>query len=229
MASKFGVIVVTAGVAGLAGGGAFVRIDGREALLKSVELFLNRDNVCQIIAAFSPEMIEEAKSRHGAHFSFAGVRLASGGPGWIEQLAAAAEKLADEATHVIVHDGARPAVPYTDLENLMEAAETHSAVALYAPSRSGVVELDEGGNPLAVHMADRFAQLLMPQVFEKSVFMEMVKTKHEVHASRLHLVKGSPLNVRVGGPGDAAWVKAMLALMPKPKMKAGNPFEEAQW
>jgi hypothetical protein len=35
-------------------GGAFVKIEGREALLRSVELFLNRDNVKQIQIVFSP-------------------------------------------------------------------------------------------------------------------------------------------------------------------------------
>ena len=32
------------------------------------------------------------------------------------------------------------------------------------------------------------------------------------------LVKGSPLNVRVGGGGDASMIKAMLNMMPKPKI-----------
>ena len=50
MAATFSVVIVTAAPAGQAAeaGGAFVKIDGREALLNSVELFLNRDNVKQI-------------------------------------------------------------------------------------------------------------------------------------------------------------------------------------
>ena len=52
----------------------------------------------------------------------------------------------------------------------------------------------------------------------------------ETHPSRVTLVKGSPLNVRVGGPGDAGHVREMLNLLPKPKAKgSSNPFEEAQW
>ncbi len=42
-------------------------------------------------------------------------------------------------------------------------------------------------------------------------------------------MNGSPLNVRLGGPGDAALAKALLALLPKPKVRAASPFEEAQW
>ena len=61
-------------------------------------------------------------------------------------------------------------------------------------------------------------------------FKEMATTKKEPHASAFTLLKGSPLNVRVGGPGDANMVKTMLNMLPKAKVKGpSNPFEEAQW
>src|SRR5688572_18057103 len=57
----FSVLVMTAAPPGQASeaGGAYVKIDGREALLRSVELFLNRDNVKQILLAVLPDMLEE--------------------------------------------------------------------------------------------------------------------------------------------------------------------------
>jgi hypothetical protein len=46
----------------------------------------------------------------------------------------------------------------------------------------------------------------------------------------MHLEKGSPLNVRVGGGGDAGLVKQMISMLPKRKVAAPtSPFEEAQW
>ena len=36
-------------------GGPFVKVDGREALLRSVEMFLNRDNVKQIQLVVDPD------------------------------------------------------------------------------------------------------------------------------------------------------------------------------
>jgi 2-C-methyl-D-erythritol 4-phosphate cytidylyltransferase len=158
------------------------------------------------------------------------VKVIQGGPHWLDQIAAAAETLAAEATHVLVHDAARPAVPYTDLEALMSAAEQHEAVVLTSPVRTALIEVDEGGNALASHPPRQFQHLLMPHAFSRERFLKMAKSKQEVHASELHLVKGSPLNVRVGGPGDVSMVKAMLNMLPKPKIKApSSPFEEAQW
>jgi len=211
-------------------GGAFVKIDGREVLLRCVELFLNRDNVKQIQVCFLPAELDEAKRKYAAHLGFSGVKVLSGGPRWIDQIAAAGDKIAANCTHVIVHDAARPALAYTDLEAIMEAAEKHEAVTLAAPVRSPLVEVDEGGNALAFHPAGSFMHLLTPAIFSKVKFQELATKKQEVHASQFTLVKGSPLNVRVGGPGDATLVRVMINMLPKPKVKGPtSPFEEAQW
>ena len=230
--ASFSVLILTAAPPGMAieAGGAYVKIDGREALLRSVELFLNRDNVKQITVVVLPDMLEEAKRKHGGHFGFSGVKLASGGPKWMNQIRAGAQALSPDATHVIVHDAARPAVPYSDIDALMSEAENKPAVVLTSPVRSLLAEVDEGGNPLAYHLPSRFVNLLTPQSFARDRFMKMAETETEIHASEVTLLKGSPLNVRLSGPGDATVVKAMINMLPKPKLKApSSPFEEAQW
>jgi 2-C-methyl-D-erythritol 4-phosphate cytidylyltransferase len=228
----FSVLVMTAAPPGQASeaGGAYVKIDGREALLRSVELFLNRENVKQILLAVLPDMFEEAKRKFGAHLSFSGVKLLGGGPKWLEQAKAAADKVSPECTHVILHDAARPAVPYSDIDALMDAAEKHEAVVLATPARTTLVEVDEGGNPLAYHLPAHFMHLLTPQAYSKAKFTEMATGGKEIHPSQVTILKGSPLNLRLSGSGDATLVKAMLNMLPKPKVKPpSSPFEEAQW
>jgi len=228
----FSVILLTAPPTGLAteAGGPFVKVDGRESLLRATELFLNRDNIKQIQLVFTPDMLEEGKRKYGGHLSFSGVKVVSAGPKWIDQLIAAAEKISDEATHVLIHDAARPAVAYSDIDAILEAAEKHPAVALATPSRTTLVEVDEGGGALAYHPPRSFMHLLTPQVFTKEKFLELTKAKREPHAAELTLLKGSPLNLRLGGSGDAGLVGAMLKMLPKAKVKPpSSPFEEAQW
>jgi 2-C-methyl-D-erythritol 4-phosphate cytidylyltransferase/2-C-methyl-D-erythritol 2,4-cyclodiphosphate synthase len=229
--AEFSVLILTAAPPGQAAeaGGAFAKIDGRESLLKCVELFLNRDNIKQIQIVFQPDGLEEAKKKYGGHLSFSGVKVLSGGPRWIDQIAAAANAIATEATHVIVHDGARPAVPYSDIDALMSEAEKHPIVMLASANRSSLVEVDEGGNPLAFHSPTRFMNLATPQAFKREKFLEFAKSKAEPHASEVTLLKGSPLNLRIGG-GDASLIKAMINMLPRPKLKGPtSPFEEAQW
>lgn len=227
----FSVLLVTAAPPGQAAeaGGAFVKVDGREALLRGVELFLNRDNIKQIQLVILPDFMEEAKRKYGGHLGFTGVKVISGGPRWIDQIAAGAQNLSPDATHVILHDAARPIVPYSDIDSLMQESEKHEAAALAAPTRSTLVEVDEGGNALAYHLPERFMQLLTPQAFSRRKFLEMASSKTELHASQVTLLKGSPLNIRLRGSGDAGLAKSMLMMLPKPKIKAASPFEEAQW
>ncbi len=228
---KFAVLVLTAPPPGLAheAGGAYVKVDGREALLRSVELFLSRPNVVQVQLAVLPADLARAKERYGAHLSFSGVKVVGGGPRWADQLSAAATTVAAEATHVLVHDAARPVVPPADIDAVMAAAATHPAVGLSTPVRTTVVEMDDGGQPVAYHPPPNFVHLLTPQAFDRPTFDALAKTRVETHPSKLTLVKGSPLNVRVGGPGDAGLAKAVLAIVPKPKVRSSSPFEEAQW
>jgi 2-C-methyl-D-erythritol 4-phosphate cytidylyltransferase len=230
--AEFSVLVLTAPPPGQAAeaGGAFTKIDGREALLRSVELFLNRDNVKQVQLVVEPDALEEAKRKYGPHLSFSGVKMLSGGPRWMDQIKAAKEKIADAATHVIVHDAARPIVAHSDIDNLMIEAEQHPAVALSSPSRGTLVEVDEGGNPLAYHLPASFVNLVTPLAFNRATFLEMASSGQEVHPSKLTLIKGSPLNFRIGGSSDAGLAKSLLGMLPKPKMKPpSSPFEEAQW
>lgn len=229
--AEFSVLILTANPPGVTGSsGAMAKIDGREAMLKTVELFLNRENVKQIQIVFAPEQVEEAKRKHGGHFGFSGVKVATGGPKWMDQWAAGAEKLSASATHVIVHDAARPAVPFSDIDALLAEAEKHPAVTLVAPVRSSLIEVDEGGNAVAVHPASQFVQLLTPQAYSVAKFKELAASKQEPHASQFKLLQGSPLNVRIGGGTDASFVRSMIGMLPKPKAKPlNNPFEEAQW
>ena len=232
MGAAFSVLLLTAAPPGHAAeaGGPFVKVDGRECLLRSAELFLNRPEIKQIQLAFTSDFMEEGKRKYGGHLSFSGVKLVSGGPRWIDQIAAGAEKLSDEATHVIVHDTARPAVAYSDIDNLMAAAEKNPIVVLTSPLRANVLEVDETGHAVAWRQSTEFVNLLTPQAFRKDKFVLMATSKQEPHASEMTILKGSPLNVRCAGGGDAALMKSMLMHLPKPKIKGPlTPFEEAQW
>jgi len=232
MPATFSVLLLTAAPPGHAveSGGPFVKIDGREALLRSTELFLNRPQIKQIQLVFTPDFMEEGKRKYGGHLSFSGVKLVTAGPRWIDQIAAGAQKLSDEATHVVIHDTARPAVAYSDIDALLEEAEKKPIVVLTSPLRGDLVEIDQTGQPVSVRRSGEFVNLLTPLSFAREKFLHMAQNKQEPHASELCLLKGSPLNMRCSGPADAAFMKSLLMHLPKPKIKSPlSPFEEAQW
>jgi 2-C-methyl-D-erythritol 4-phosphate cytidylyltransferase len=230
--ARFSVVVVTAipSAQGVEGSGAFIKVDGRESLLRSVDLFVNREGVCQIQLVIGDDKFDDSRQKFGGHLSFSGAKLTQGGRQWFEQLAAAQEKIAPEATHVVIHDGARPAVAFNDLEALMAEAEKHPIVVMTTPVRSGLIEVDESGKPVSLGSARRFQQVVTPWALRKDKFAELVKNKRDPSAGEMWLLHSSPLNVRVASASDASLAKSMIAMLPKPKVRAAdNPFEEAQW
>jgi 2-C-methyl-D-erythritol 4-phosphate cytidylyltransferase len=227
----FSAVVLTAPPPGQTGdaGGALIKVDGRESLLRCVELFLNRPNIPQIILVVAPDAEEEAKRKFGGTLGFMGVKLVIGGKKWSEQIAAAAPRISAESTNVLIHDAARPITPFGDIDAVLETAAKHPAVALVSGLRSSLIETDEGGSPMAFHQQNSFVQLLTPQVYSRQRFLDIAAGR-EIHPSELTLVKGWGMNLRLSGASDASLAKALLNLLPKPKVKApSNPFEEAQW
>jgi 2-C-methyl-D-erythritol 4-phosphate cytidylyltransferase len=228
----YSVILLTAPPPGLSSeaGGAYVKIDGRESLLRAVEMFLNRDNVKQLQLVVAQQSAEDTRKKFGANLGLYGVKLVAGGAKWIEQIQAAGKNVSAECSHVIVHDTARPAVPYSDIEAVMAESEKSDAVLLAAPVRASLIEVDEGNAGMAYHLPSHFMQVQTPQIFARKVFDQIVQDGAEPHASQMTIVRGSPLNIRVGSAADATFAKAMMAMLPKPKIRAASsPFDEAQW
>lgn len=229
---KTAVMLLTAPPPGTSGDeGAYVKVDGRECLLRSAELFVNRDEVSQVLTSFQTGDAEDAKRRYGSHLAFSGVKIGEPTDGWHGQIKALAAKLSDEITHLLVHDSARPAVAYSDLDALFEALSGHpdSPCALAAHLECGLVETDGTGAAIGYRPADAFRLLLWPRIYPRNDVAGLAEGR-EPPADRLRLVPGLGNNIRCNRPADARRVAAMIKLLPEPKREGPlSPFEEAQW
>ncbi len=229
--AKFGVIVFCAAPDSTASpAGAMIKIDGREAVMRSVEIFVNQPDIAQIVVGISPADAETAKTKFGSHLMIMGFKLAIGGPGLRDQLKACAEKLPADVTHVVLHDAARVAVSPIDLEKLFEASAKHDAAALVTPIGGTVVTLDESGTLTNPTSGRSLRNLVWPQVFSKKIFDEILAKGFDSVMSRITPVDSSALNQRINAGNEAGIIKSAIGLLPKPKTKAStNPFDEAQW
>lgn len=106
-------------------------LGGRALLLRTVELFTKRDEVRSIIVAAPPDEddFEQFRERYGAPLGFHGVRIVPGGriERW-ETVKLALEAVPEDATHIAVHDAARPAASEELIDRVFEAAKVHAAV-----------------------------------------------------------------------------------------------------
>ncbi|MBX3377878.1 MAG: 2-C-methyl-D-erythritol 4-phosphate cytidylyltransferase [Phycisphaeraceae bacterium] len=109
-------------------------LGGRPVLQRTVELFANHDAVQTIIVAgpnadAAPEAWSEFKNRYADKLGLLGVKLCQGGRTHrYETVLAALALVPDDATHIAVHDAARPCTPPELLDRLFDAAQKYPAV-----------------------------------------------------------------------------------------------------
>jgi 2-C-methyl-D-erythritol 4-phosphate cytidylyltransferase len=102
---------------------------GRPVFLRSVELFLNRPVVGQIILAVNPDTVDEFEFRWRDKLAFHGVTIVPGGKAerW-ETVLKAIEAIRPECTHAAIHDAARPLTSAGLIDRVFEAAAKRDAV-----------------------------------------------------------------------------------------------------
>lgn len=109
-------------------------IHGRAVLMRSVELFVKRPVVSQIIVAVNPDAVDEFKFKWGDRLGFHDVLVVPGGKveRW-ETVLRAMEAVKDDVTHIAVHDAARPLASGKLIDRIIEAAEQYDAVIPATP------------------------------------------------------------------------------------------------
>ncbi len=104
-------------------------LGGRAVIRRSVELFTRRPEIAGIVVAGPRDDFEAFKLRHGDALGMLGCTLVPGGEThrW-ETVAAALDAVPADATHIAVHDAARPGTPDEVIDRMFEASEKRDAV-----------------------------------------------------------------------------------------------------
>ena len=124
-----------------------------------------------------------------------------------------------DCTHVIVHDAARPAVPYLRHRGRSwKPPKSSDAVTLRRPSARRWSEVDEGGNPMAYHLPGQFMNLLTPQAFTETNSWKWPGARREIHPSQVTSDQGLvPQRPRSAAPADAGWSRRCSTCSPSPR------------
>ncbi|MEM6258932.1 MAG: IspD/TarI family cytidylyltransferase [Planctomycetota bacterium] len=101
----------------------------KPVFLRTIDLFHGRLDVGQIILAVHQDKLDDFKFRWADQLGFLGVKLIAGGKAerW-QTVQIALDHVADDATHIAIHDAARPCVPPEMIDRVFSAAERLDAV-----------------------------------------------------------------------------------------------------
>jgi 2-C-methyl-D-erythritol 4-phosphate cytidylyltransferase len=150
-------------------------LGGRPLLLRTVEVFTKCDEVVQILVAAPPDALDEFKDQFGAPLGFLGVTVVPGGrtARW-ESVRAALDHIQDDASHVIVHDAARPAVSPRLLRDVLTAAETYDAVIPGVPVVDTLKRVEAAASTVAAAEEDVLADSILGDAGKVTVTTQSV-------------------------------------------------------
>jgi 2-C-methyl-D-erythritol 4-phosphate cytidylyltransferase len=221
----------------------FANLDGRAVWLRSAELFVTRDDVCQCLIVVAPEDMETFKRRYAANLAFLNIQIVEGGKERFDSVAAALAKLKEDAEFVAVHDAARPCLTRELTDAVFGRAAKDGAAVLAVPVGDTIKRSDGQDRVQATVSRQNLWLAQTPQVFRRDWLLAAYadRAKHggvtddaqlvEAAGHPVRLVAGSTTNLKITTKEDLFLAEAVLKSRPKPKGSAPiHPFaDEAQW
>lgn len=131
-------------------------LGGRPVLQRTIELFVKHERAGALIEAiivagpFADDAFAEFKTRHADRLSLLSARIVRGGKTHRhETVKAALEHVPAGATHVAIHDAARPCTPEEVIDRVLDLAEEHEAVIPAIDATDTVKRARDTGAPAA--------------------------------------------------------------------------------
>ena len=231
--SKFAVIVAAAGRSSRFGSPSprekkvFRELQGRPVWLRSVEAFADRADVGQVIVVVSPEDIDWFKEKYAPNLGFRDLDVIAGGAERADSVLNALTVVKSNIDYVAVHDAARPLVVKQWIDDIFQAAIDHEAAIPAIPVASTLKRVDGNAITDTVSRNGLFAAQT-PQVFRRELILEAYAQRSDFKATDesslvermghpVHVVMGSPMNIKITTQEDLKIAAALLSLLPKEK------------
>ena len=205
----------------------FAPLKGKAVWLHSVDLFVNRADVAQVILAISPEDRQEFMSRFGANIAIHGIELVDGGKERADTIEAAMSRLRDDIEYVCVHDVARPCVSSLWIDSVFAEAVKSGAAILAEPVTSTLKRVGDSKLIEATVPRDRIFAAQTPQVFRRDIIEQAYARREGFQATddaqlverlggTVKVVPCSMMNLKITTQADLRLAERILDALPKP-------------
>jgi 2-C-methyl-D-erythritol 4-phosphate cytidylyltransferase len=216
----------------------YAELDGRAVWLRSVEPFVNRDDVAQVILVISREDRERFDRRYQASVAFLGIQVIEGGAERSDSIARALEAVRPDCDFIAIHDAARPCVTTRQVDAVFEAAHKHGAALLAIPAADTIKVVDEERFTTGTIPRQGVFLAQTPQVFRRDWLMTAYSNREslgsgvtddtqlvEAIGHRCAIVQGSSLNLKITTKEDLILAEAIIkANSIAPSTKTAHPF-----
>jgi len=243
---KIAVIICAAGASARFGGNKkkpFVEVGGRTAFQRSMEFFVNRDDVKQVILVISPDDEEFVRLKWGPNLSFYGVKLCLGGAERFDTVGNALKVIDEDIEIIAVHDAVRCCLQDKWIDDVFAKATETGAAMLATQVVATLKKVKDGEIVETVDRANLY-EAQTPQVFEAQLLKKAYANIENVDKSKISddsalveamgktvsIVETDSSNLKITRKGDVPLAAAIIKARPKPKPDGPvGPYIEAQW
>ena len=231
--SKFAVIIAAAGRSSRFGSQSprekkvFRELKGRAIWLRSVEAFADRADVAQTIVIVAPDDLDWFKEKYAPNLGFLDLDIVAGGAQRADSVMNALARVQSDIDFVAIHDAARPLMVKQWIDDIFQAAEIHGA-AIPATAISSTLKRVDGESIVETVPRERLFAAQTPQVFRRELILEAYAKRGDFEATdesslverlgqAVHVVKGSPMNIKITTQEDLKIAGALLGILPRAK------------
>ncbi len=222
----------------------YAELEGRAVWLRSVEPFVNRDDVAQIIMAIAAEDREMFERRYRASVAFMNIKVIEGGAQRCDTVARALEFVNPECKYIAVHDAARPCLSHELVDAVFEAAKTYGAALLAVPITDTIKQVGDDQLTTGTFPREQLYLAQTPQVFRRDLLFAYAHRSRvegtvtddsqlvEAIGQRCAIVGSSAFNLKITTHADLKLAAAILPLLEAPRREgSSHPYsdEQAMW
>jgi len=197
-------------------------VSGRPMVAWSIERLAGCRDIEQVFLVVPPDQTEAWRTAMAEPAGRYVNDLVRGGQRRQDSVRLGLEALPEEATHVVIHDAARPCLTQELLDRILEALGEHDAVVPAVPAVDTLV-VDTAGAIDAIVDRANIAGVQTPQAFEKHLILRAHRKAHAdglessddgslvlALGSSVKTIPGDRTNIKVTYPEDIAIAEAIL-------------------
>ena len=193
-----GVIIVAAGSGSRMNMGInkqFIKLKDKEIIVYTLEKFYKHKNIDEIVVVVKEEEAEFFKNEIIDKYNFENIKIAYGGKERQNSVYNGLKMLDDKCDIVLVHDGARPFISKSLIDNCIEEAKNHNAVVVGVPVKDTIKVINEDNDIVDTPERSKLWAVQTPQTFNYDI---LVKSYEDAFENEFYGTDDAMLVERIG-------------------------------
>ena len=193
-----GVIIVAAGSGSRMNMGInkqFIKLKDKEIIVYTLERFYKHKNIDEIVVVVKEEEAEFFKNEIIDKYNFENIKIAYGGKERQNSVYNGLKMLDDKCDIVLVHDGARPFISKSLIDNCIEEAKNHNAVVVGVPVKDTIKVINEDNDIVDTPERSKLWAVQTPQTFNYDI---LVKSYEDAFENEFYGTDDAMLVERIG-------------------------------